>query len=136
MVAYQDGTAHAEEMAEEKEKIERERQEFEAEKAMIEEREKFEREKAEFAKRKAELEMAAPSGGIAPTAVATPGADVDIQNIQNIQQTTNITYVIQAAPGQVPGAAPMMAPATDAQPVPDVAPVAPAEAPEGEAQQE
>ena len=61
-------------MAEEKDKIERERAEFEAEKKMIEERENFEREKAEFAARKAELDGAG-SGMMLPGQQAT---DVDI----------------------------------------------------------
>ena len=62
---------------------------------MILEREAFEKEKAQFAKRKAELDVVATNAGQA-TPMMNPGAgaDIDVQNIQNIQQTTNITYVM------------------------------------------
>ena len=65
---------------------------------MVLEREAFEKEKAQFAARKAELELAAANTGQATPVMAANGvgADIDGQNIQNIQQTTNITYVMQA----------------------------------------
>ena len=76
---------------------------------MILEREKLEREKAEFAARKKEQDVAAviaatTAGG--PIPAAPEGTEIKVQNTQQIQNVTNITYVVNAPAGQQP----MMAP--------------------------